>query len=237
MPHSRILLGLACLGVSVCAACGSRFTSADASGENAGAAASADGGGMAAAGTDSGGDAGETSTAGSGGTASAGSGGTTSAGSGGTTSAGAGGSSAGAGGSSAGSGGKGGRGGATGTAGSSGTAGTAGATVCDTLQADYLPLLEKARVCDKGSLGQCSASSTLSPLGACPCPVLVNAKSPATVMAQKKYQELQDNMCFKNGGVLCKALCLPPMGAACEQQMTSTGTATFMCTPTLAIAN
>ncbi|MEO7035329.1 MAG: hypothetical protein ABI548_15510 [Polyangiaceae bacterium] len=235
MPHSRILLGLAGLGVCVCAACGSKFTSADPSGGNAGAAASADGGSGAAGAPDSGGDAGETSTAGSGGTISAGSGGTISAGAGGS-SAGHGGSSAGAGGSSAGSGGtsgKGGRGGSTGTA---GTSGTAGASVCDTLEADYPPLLEKARVCDKGSLDQCSPSSKLSPLGGCGCAVLVNAKSAATTLAQKKYQELQDNKCLNNGGVICNVACLPPTGASCEQQMTGTSSTAFVCTGSALIA-
>ena len=117
--------------MSVCAACGSSFTGG---GGNAGAPA--DGGGTSTAGDDSGGSAGHPGAGAgdSGGDTNAGAGGASSGGSGtaGSGTAGSAGSSAGAGGSS-------------GKGGTAGSAGTGGATDCKTLEAEYAPLLEKAR--------------------------------------------------------------------------------------------
>ena len=224
MSNYRLLLSVACLGVSVCAACGSSFTGATGgAGGTADAGGPSDGGNGAAAGNASGGASGDTST--NAGGPSAGSGGSTTAGAGGS----AGHNAAGAGGTSAGAGGTSGRGGAAGMTSTAGAAG-APATDCKTLEAQYATLVEKARVCDKGSTDECSPSSKLEAVG-CGCPTLVNAKAEATTLGQKKYKELQDNKCL--GGVACGIACVAVMSAACAPQTMGTGTG-FVCTGSLA---
>lgn len=222
MASPRLLLGLACLGVSVCAACGSSFTGdkAGAAGDAGAGALSADGGSSTSAGSDSGA-AGEVG----GGTAGETSAGTAGMNGGSTSSAGSGGSSAGTGGSSAGTGG--GSSGNGGAVASGGNAGAGGVPDCKTLEGEYATLLAKARVCDKAATDQCSPSSTLPGGTACGCPVLVNAKSTSTDLAKKKYQQLQDNKCLT--GPICTIACLSPKGASCEQQTSGTGTA-YQCT-------
>ena len=130
-------------------------------------------------------------------------------------------SSAGAAGTSAGAGGS--------TAGSGGAAGVD----CTALKAEYHAAVEKARVCDKGSTDECSASSTLKPVG-CGCAVLVNAKSEYTAIAQAKYKEIQAGKC--DGGLTCGIACLPVASAQCSSQPMTSGNV-FMCTGSSAIAN
>lgn len=97
---------------------------------------------------------------------------------------------------------------------------------CTTLKEEYRVAVQKARTCDKGSSNQCSASSTLQPVG-CGCPVLVNARSAATAVAKQKYQAIQDNHCEK--GPICNIACLPYTAAECSSQSMTTSDV-FMCT-------
>ena len=214
MSNSRLLLAL----VTLCSACGSLFdaggtggtsgsvTDAGSTGSNAGNTSS---GGAATGGTDgeSGAGAGGHST---GGAATAGTGGSSAGG------ASVGGASVG--GASAGSGGA----GAGGSGGA--TAGAGGAADCATLKTDYAAALQKARVCDKASIDQCSTSSTLPTLG-CGCPTLVNAKSLATTLAKEKYKAFQDAKC--SVGPICNIACLAYTGATCSA---ATMGNTFVCT-------
>lgn len=211
MSNSRLLLAI----VTLCSACGGSSFEAGGSGGSSGSTADAgttgsNAGATSSAGDTSGGSAGESS-AGAGGHAA-----------GGAATAGAGGSSAGgssAGGSSAGAGGA-----------SAGAGGSAGAADCTTLKADYAAALELARVCDKGSTNQCSASSTLSTLGGCACPTLVNAKSEATTLAKQKYQAFQDAKCPI--GPVCNIACPAYTGATCSAAATGN---TFVCTASRAV--
>ena len=103
---------------------------------------------------------------------------------------------------------------------------------CTTLKEEYRVAVQKARTCDKGSTNQCSASSTLPPVG-CGCPVLVNAKSVATTVAKQKYQAIQDNHCEK--GPICNIACLAYMAAECSSQSMMAGDV-FVCTGTTSLA-
>ena len=220
----------------VCVACGSSFTG-NATGSTGGALGEAGappsdaGGSSTSAGSDSGGNTGASAGTGAGGDTNSGAG--TGAGAGTESTAGSGGSTnaGGAGGSAAGSG----PGGGTGRGGTGGTGGTGGATDCKTLQSEYGTLLEKARVCDKGSTNECSPSSTLPSNGSCGCPVLVNSQSEATTLAQKKYKQMQDYKCTT--GVVCSNIaCLIVNSASCVQQTSGMGTG-FMCTGSAAVTN
>ena len=218
MSYSRPLWLL----VALCAACGADFQASagggGASGLAGGGAGSAGGassagaanGGVANGGAGKGGAPGR---AGAGGHASAGDAGAGEAGMG--TNGGA--SHAGAGGSS------------TGGSPSAG-AGGAGPDECTKLRQEYGVLLEKARVCSKEATGECSASSTLPPVG-CGCAVLVNAKSEYTPLAKKKQQELQDKKCLEM--LVCPlAVCAPYQGATCSQAMGAGQS--FVCTAVFA---
>jgi len=206
MPKFEPLLVI----VALCAACGSKFEASGAGG---------------AAGSGQGGEQANGGKPGSAGSESGGSAGQPGAGSGGTS---AGGSHAG--GASAGGASAGGAGGAA----AAGSGGSGGAADCATLKEQYRVLVEKARVCSKGSTDQCSATSTLPPIG-CGCPVLVNAKSESTTAAKQKYQAIQDGKC--DGGPICNIACLPYTGAGCLAQTMGPGDV-FVCTPTDAgIAN
>jgi hypothetical protein len=212
----------------LCAACGSKFD-ATGSGE-AGASGAGVAGGEASGG--------RTSSAGSssGGATEAGAGGTTtSAGAGGTTTAGAGGSVVGLGGSGGsvvGSGGSGGSVVGSGGSGGSvvGSGGSAGAD-CAALKTEYAALVQKARVCDKGSTNECSPSSTLPAVG-CGCPVLVNSKSADKTLAEQKYKAIEANKC--NLGPICASACVQYSGADCTAQSATPG-GDFTCTATSAV--
>jgi hypothetical protein len=203
----------------VCVACGPSFSAREGSGGSgsggSGEAGEASGGEPNNAGSSNTGDAGEMNVAGSG-----------SAGEG---------STAGAGGSGAGGSGNGGSGnGGSGNGGSGNGGGWSGGE-CATLRQEYQTAVEKARVCDKGSTDQCSASSVAQPIN-CGCPVLVNAKSEYTVAAKKAYQAYHDAKC-DSGGIDCaQVFCPPAMGAACAPQSMSPGNA-FLCTAPIAIQN
>jgi hypothetical protein len=202
-------LGSSLVLVIACVACGSSFSANDggAGSVGLGNAGEASGGQDSSAGSGSGGDASEM-------------------GGGGTSSGGDDGSEAGRAGASAG------RGGAT-VGGSGGSAGSSAGTDCARLKAQYQSAVEKARVCDKGSLDQCSASSTVEPLS-CGCPVLVNAKSEYTTTAKKARQAFQDAKCAE--GVACAAIaCAPITEASCAATL-STST-NFVCTAVTALPN
>ena len=218
MSNSRLLLAI----VTLCSACGGSSFVASGTGDTG------DTGGTSAEAGATGSHGGDTSAAGasSGGSGAASSAGASGQPAGGAATAGAGGSSAGgasAGGSSAGAGTGGSHAGAGGSsAGAGGSAG--GGADCATLKADYAAALEKARLCDMGSVNQCDKSSTLPNLG-CGCPTLVNAKSAATTLAKQKYQAFQDAKCPV--GPICAIACIAYVGAACSAQ--AMGTA-FVCT-------
>ena len=194
--------------VALCAACGSTFQAEGSGGSGTGgsgqAGDEAGGGKVGSGGAQNGGSAGEESSAGAAGEAGS--------------RAGAGGASAGAGGSAAGAGGS--------HAGASGsTAGGSGAN-CDALKLEYKAIMEKARACDKGVVGQCSTTSTAPALG-CGCPVLVNSKSEYTASAKKKYQAIQDAHC--DSGPVCDIACFEYTSAACTAQSMASGSA-YVCT-------
>ena len=196
----------ALVGVTACVACGSSF---DSSGAGGGTGVGGDG------------QAGSTATGGhtsSGGTGSSGTGtgGTSSGGSGA-----AGGSAAGTGGSSA-----------VGGSPAGGSGGVGGGVDCAAMKADYSVAVEKARVCDAGSMDECSTSSTLPTFG-CGCPVLVNAKSDATASAKEKYKAIQDAKC--PSGPICNIACLAYTSAACTAQAAAAGTG-YVCTGTSGVA-
>jgi len=193
----------------LCAACGSKFD-ATGSGE-AGASGAGQAGGEASGG--------RTSSAGSS------SGGATEAGAGGTTTAGAGGSVVGLGGSGGSVVGSGGSGGSV-----VGSGGSAGAD-CAALKTEYAALVQKARVCDKGSTNECSPSSTLPAVG-CGCPVLVNSKSADKTLAEQKYKAIEANKC--NLGPICASACVQYSGADCTAQSATPG-GDFTCTATSAV--
>ncbi len=199
---------VASLSLTVCAACGgSSFDSGGSAGASSGGtgASGATGGGTSTAGTSSGG-ASAGSTAG-GGTSTAGTTSTGGTSAGGTSS-----------------------GGTTSTAGAS-SGGSSGAADCASLKADYEATVQKARGCDQGSMDECSTSSTMPTLG-CGCPTLVNAKSPYTDSAKKKYQAIQDAKC--PAGPLCNIACLPVTSASCSVQMTSAGS-DYLCTGSMGV--
>jgi hypothetical protein len=212
MSNSRLLLAL----ITLCSACGgSSFEAggAGAGGTSAQAGGSSQGGDTSAAGAPSGGSGADSSAGASGqstgGAAAAGAGGSSTGGDsagGASAGAGTGGSHAGAGGSSAGAG------------------GSAGVANCATLKTEYAAALEKARVCDMGSMNQCDKSSTLPNIG-CGCPALVNAKSEATTLAKQKYQAFQDAKCPI--GPICNIACLAYTSATCSAAATGGG---FVCT-------
>jgi hypothetical protein len=60
--------------------------------------------------------------------------------------------------------------------------------------------------------------------------VLVNATSDATVLAQKKYKQLQDNKCLT--GAVCNIACIAVMSASCAQQSSGMGSGAYVCTAT-----
>ena len=123
-----------------------------------------------------------------------------------------------------------------GTAGSA-TAGAAGApaTDCSTLRTQYSVLLEKARLCDPVTKGQCSPNSTLPAVNGCGCGVLVNPHSEYTTLATKKHEEGVASGCYKPGPCPLIA-CLDPTGASCSVQAMGMGMAN-VCTATFAAAN
>ena len=192
--------------VFACVACGSRF----AAGEDPGGSGT---GGTGQAGEASGGSGDSAGTASGGDAGAPDAAGSSSGGSS------SGGSSAGSGGAIAGSAG-------------SATGGSSGVD-CTKLKQDYQAAVEKARVCDKGSMNQCSASSTLQPID-CGCPVLVNAKSEYTVVAKKAYQTYQDSKCAAGGVACANVACLPIAGVSCAQQMLATGNDAFVCSASTA---
>jgi hypothetical protein len=213
MSNPRLLLAI----VTLCSACGGSSFEAGSSGGSSGSTADAgttgsNAGATSSAGTSSGGSAGDSSAGGqaAGGTTTAGAGGSSAGGSS------AGGSSAGAGGASAG-------GSSAGAGGSSGC--DAEPTDCAKLSCEYAAAVELARVCDKGSTNQCTASSTLPTVGGCGCPTLVNAKSEATTLAKQKYQAFQDAKCPV--GPVCNIACPAYTGATCSAA--AVGNA-FVCT-------
>ena len=224
MFKSSPYLAVLCL----CAACGGTSFQASESGGAGGdaQAGGADTGGeSSSAGSESGGAAGEPD--GSAGAAVAGSAGDTVS-AGGKNAAGAGGRSA-AGGTSAGGASAAGAGGTSAggasAAGAGGTMGSGGAT-CASIKAEFEGALQKARVCDKGSLDECSTQSTQQPWG-CGCSVLVNAKSEYAAIAKKKYAELEDAKCTKS--VNCPLVaCGLWTSASCAQESMGTGTS-FVC--------
>ena len=122
--------------------------------------------------------------------------------------------------------GSGGRGGAA-----SGSGGAAGAD-CTKLAQLYQAAVEKARVCDKGSTDQCSASSVAQAVG-CGCPALINAKSDYATAVRKAYQAYQDAKC-DSGGVICDIYCAPATSASCAQQTMTSGNA-YVCMASSAI--
>jgi len=199
--------------VIACGACGSSFSANNGGGGSVGLGSAGEAsGGQASSGGGSGGDAGELDV---GGTSS---GGDAGAETGGTETGGAGASA--------------GRGGAT-VGGSTGSAGSSAGSDCAKLKAQYQTALEKARVCDKGSMDQCSPSSTIEPLS-CGCPVLVNAKSEYTTAAKKARQAYQDAKCTE--GVACAQIaCAPITEASCAATLTTT--TTFVCTAVTTITN
>jgi hypothetical protein len=202
--HPFLALAVACV------ACGASFSANDNGGSSAGAsqAGEASGGLSDSAGGPSAGDAGALDV-----------GGTSSAGQ--SSTAGTGGSVAGRGGT-----GSGGRGGAA-----SGSGGAAGAD-CTKLAQLYQAAVEKARVCDKGSTDQCSASSVAQAVG-CGCPALINAKSDYATAVRKAYQAYQDAKC-DSGGVICDIYCAPATSASCAQQTMTSGNA-YVCMASSAI--
>jgi hydrogenase maturation factor len=103
------------------------------------------------------------------------------------------------------------------------------------LKQQYQALLEKARVCDKGSTDECSPSSTLEPLG-CGCPVLVNAKSEYVASAKKARQAYQDAKCVD--AIACTSVaCVPTASASCAQASASGSGSGFVCTAGTVVAN
>jgi len=234
-------LAPAVVACAACVACGASFTSHDgvngafAGSGNAGEAS----GGLTSAAGSSNGEAGEIE---AGGTSSAGRGSTV----GGTTSVGGsatstGGTATSTGGTATGTGGKG-TGGTTmgvggrnwGNGGRWGSGGSSTGVDCTTLESEYKAAVERARVCTKGSLDECSASSVAEPVGGCGCPVLINAKSEAGAEAKKAYQAYQDAKCDYNGGPVCDIYCPAPVTAGCAQQSMGTGSA-FVCTTGIAL--
>jgi hypothetical protein len=206
-----------------CVACGASFTANDGNGAAAGAAngGQATGGLSSSAGSSSVGEAGEAE---AGGTSSAGQGST----------AGEGGSVVGVGGTTSSGGWGSGRGG-WGNGGWRNGTGGASATDCLALQEEYEAAVQKARVCDKGSTDQCTASSLAQPIGGCGCPVPINAKSEAGAAAKKAYQAYQSANC-QTSGPLCDAFCAPPVAVSCAQQPMTSGNG-FVCTAATAIQN
>jgi len=218
--------------VLLCSACGSTFAATGASGASGvepGAGASS-GGQSNVAGATAGATAGESS-AGKGGVTSA------EAGAGGSGAGGSGAGGSGAGGSGAGGSGAGGSGAGGSSAGFGGVTGNpaggsgGGGVDCVTLIADYAVEVEKARVCDQVAAGapdvpsnQCSATSTLAAVG-CFCPVLVNATSEHTTLAQEKYKLIQANHCDVEPA--CNNVCSQYGGVGCGPS--STGTS-YVCT-------
>jgi len=207
-----------------CVACGASFTANEGNGSAAGGgnAGEASGGFTSEAGGSSVGDAGELD---AGGSSAAGQ----------RSTAGAGGSVVGAGGTIGAAGWGSGRGGWGNGGWRSGAGGGATLGDCATLQQEYEAAVQKARVCDKGSMDQCSPSSVAQPVSGCGCAVLINAKSEAATAAKKAYQAYQDAKC-DHGGAVCNAICAPPLSASCEQQAMTSGN-TFMCASGVAIQN
>jgi hypothetical protein len=97
---------------------------------------------------------------------------------------------------------------------------------CVALIAEYAVELEKARACDSGSglVNQCSPSSTLTAVG-CFCPVLVNATSEHTRLAQEKYDSIQTNNCKLQPD--CDTTCSQYSSVGCGPSNAGT---TFVCT-------
>ena len=194
-------------------ACGARFTAHENDGTVGGAAGEASGGFTSSAGSSSVGDAGEPEV-----------GGNTSAGA--APVGGAGGAVTGTAGATSGGGGwTAGRGG-WGNGGWGPGSGGASSADCTTLGEQYQAAVEKARVCDKGSTDQCSASSAAEPVGGCGCPVLINTKSEAADAANKAYQAYQKAGCAHTGPI-CDVFCAPAMSASCEPSSTANN---YVCT-------
>lgn len=110
--------------------------------------------------------------------------------------------------------------------GGSAAGGSAGAD-CAALKTEYAALVKKARVCDEGSMDECTTASKAPNVGGCGCPTLVNANSEYTALAAEKYKAIQKNGC--DGGLTCGIACLPPTSASCAQTMGS-GSSEFVCT-------
>ncbi|HYQ41639.1 MAG TPA: hypothetical protein VER11_06720 [Polyangiaceae bacterium] len=199
-------------------ACGARFTAHENDGTVGGAAGEASGGFTSSAGSSSVGDAGEPEV---GGNTSAGAAPVGGAGGAVTGTAGA---TSGGGGWTAGRGGWG--NGGWGNGGWGPGSGGASSADCTTLGEQYQAAVEKARVCDKGSTDQCSASSAAEPVGGCGCPVLINTKSEAADAANKAYQAYQKAGCAHTGPI-CDVFCAPAMSASCEPSSTANN---YVCT-------
>ncbi len=104
---------------------------------------------------------------------------------------------------------------------------------CAALKIEYETLVREARVCDKGSTDECSASSSAPAVDGCGCPTLLNVKSESTPLALDKYKELQKGDC--NNGPICDIACLPPTSASCAPSTTDTPES--VCTGRSGIAN
>ncbi|HEX2670912.1 MAG TPA: hypothetical protein VHM25_08570 [Polyangiaceae bacterium] len=171
-------------------ACGARFSAHESDGALAGNAGDTSGGFTSSAGSSSVADAGESE---AGGNRSTGLGGT-----------GAGGTTGSSGGRNWGNGGRG-----------SGNGG-ASAADCATLRQTYQTSIEAARVCDKGSIGQCSPSSVAQPVDGCGCPVLINTQGAAADATREAYQAYLDGKCESHGPI-CDIACPKLATASCSQ--------------------
>lgn len=118
----------------------------------------------------------------------------------------------------------GGAGSGKGGAATAGSSGANGGDQCAKLKEQYQAALEEARVCDLGSMDQCSPSSTVEPLN-CGCAVLVNAQSESATVAKKARQAYRDAKCAD--GTVCPAIaCAQPVSASCAPAAIG---ATFVC--------
>jgi hypothetical protein len=107
--------------------------------------------------------------------------------------------------------------------GATGSGGGAGVEDCATLKSDYSAAVDQARVCDAASTDECSPNSTLPTLLGCGCPTPVNAKSPSVLVAQQKYQAIQDAKCLV--GPVCNIACLAYTSVTCSSGTATSGTA------------
>ena len=105
--------------------------------------------------------------------------------------------------------------------------GNGGATAadCAALRQKYQASIEAARVCDKGSMGQCSPSSVAQPVDGCGCPMLINTQSAAADATREAYQAYLNAKCEYRGPI-CEIACPPAVGANCSQ---ATSSGSFVC--------